>query len=352
MYSNVIHFRILVLCVVFSCCYADFCFAQKAPRIIGGHPANSSQWPWMAGLAYKGDTVFCGSSLIAKDWVLTAAHCVFNEDPSSIDVIINRANQNSTEGEQLTIDKIIVHPLYDPFTEDHDLALIKLNTPSQYAPIKFLEPYSFQDSAGKQALALGWGNMSESEEVYPDELQQVELSIIDNLSCSLVMYGVTENMLCAGDDINKKDTCQGDSGGPLIVFDTESNSWRLAAITSWGYACAQLYEYGVYTRIQRYAQFISSVICSDIETPDPVSLEINVDGSLVTALWSADNNISGYRLNYAPYPLAEAIYSIDMNKLTEFSIELPANSAFYVAITSYKGNCLSGYSNIEHFIVE
>ena len=49
--------------------------------IIGGSEAEPGAWPWQVALiqrtqpnAYFGQ--FCGGSLIAPDWVLTAAHCV------------------------------------------------------------------------------------------------------------------------------------------------------------------------------------------------------------------------------------------------------------------------------------
>jgi len=354
---NHFSFRITFLWVLIFFCFANVSAAQKISRIVGGKTANTNAWPWMTALVDSNNDVFCGSSLIAKDWVLTAAHCVYNTAPTSFNVIVNRADLNSNSGDELSVEKIIIHPLYNDSTLDNDLALIKLTSPSQYPPIKLLEPYSFQDDDEKSALALGWGNVSATEDIFPDELQQVELSIIGNISCSTVMDGITDDVLCAGDKNYEKDTCQGDSGGPLIIFDTESNSWRQAGITSWGVGsfeknCAAPDRYGVYTRIENYAQFISDTICSASEKPETVNLELGINGQLVSTHWSTIDDTIGYRLNYAPFPHAETIYSIDMNKLTAFSVELSPGSAFFVAITSYKDNCLSGFSNIEHFIIE
>ncbi len=51
------------------------------PDIIGGREAVPGAWPWQVGLinrtvanTFQGQ--FCGGTLIAADWVLTAAHCV------------------------------------------------------------------------------------------------------------------------------------------------------------------------------------------------------------------------------------------------------------------------------------
>lgn len=330
--------------------------ATRIAKIIGGHPANSSAWPWMAGLVFKHSSningVFCGASLIATDWVLTAAHCVFYEDSSTFDVIINQAQLESSGGERLTVDHIVIHPLYNDFTLKNDLALIKLATPSENSPVKILSSFTVQDHAGKPAIALGWGTTSATTEQYPSELHKVNLPIISTSLCTKVMGDITDNMLCAGDGLGTKDTCFGDSGGPLIIYDKESNSWRQAGITSWGFGCAEPGFYGVYTRVKNFARFISDQICAADETPAPVELQLDINGKRVDLNWSTSDDSMGYRLNYAPYPDPHTIYSIDVNQMNSFSITLGIGSAYSVAITSYKDNCLSDFSNIEHFVIK
>ena len=47
-----------------------------ALRIIGGREATRGHWPWQVAILNKYKEVFCGGTLIAPGWVLTAAHCV------------------------------------------------------------------------------------------------------------------------------------------------------------------------------------------------------------------------------------------------------------------------------------
>ncbi len=321
---------------------------DRTPKIVGGRAADTGAWPWMVTLSYnQGNEPFCGATLIAKDWVLTAAHCVINQTINSISVV----TPNQTNTAPLPIKKIIVHPLYDAEIFNHDLALIQLIKPSQIVPIQLLSAHTTQDKAKKSAIALGWGTVSATKAIYPTALQQIELSIIDSASCATFMGDITENMLCAGDMTFSKDTCQGDSGGPLIVFDSESNSWRQAGITSWGFDCVKVDTYGIYTKVKNYTAFISKTICGD-KKPSPPSLGLTVKANLVTASWSKLKNVSGYRLHYAPFSEPETVYSIDMNKATQFSIKLPSGSAYYVSINSYVDNCLSDYSNIGAFKIK
>ncbi|BCG62439.1 MAG: prostasin [Methyloprofundus sp.] len=353
--------------------------AQIMPRVIGGKSASLPEWPWMSGLVSKRTSslngTFCGATLVAKRWVLTAAHCVTetheetvpDTDPaetivtvtpvstSSFDVIINHAKlSSSSRGERLTVAEVIIHPEYNSETLENDLALVRLRTASQFLPIKLLSPFTSQDAPGQTGIALGWGTQDPDTTLTPNILQQVDLPIVSQDTCSESMEEIKDGMLCAGTGIGGKDTCFGDSGGPLIVFDSESKSWRQAGITSWGFGCALPDTYGVYTRVQDYATFISDTICNANEIPAPVTLNLSIDNQTVSSNWNSSSTaaVSGYRLNFAPYPEAETIQSIELNQLTALSATLEPGFAYYIAITSYKDNCLSSFSNIEELIIK
>ena len=253
--------------------------ANITPRIIGGTTAKSTAWPWMAALidltSKRSNDFFCGGSLIAPNWIVTAAHCVQDQDIGSFELIINSTRLDSWTATHLTPKAIVIHPRFNNKQLINDIALIQLTNSISVSPIQVLPEFSIQDDAGRSGIALGWGNTSVNDYVYPSSLQQVELPIISNQKCQQSMSGILDTMLCAGSELGGKDTCDGDSGGPLVVFDAESLSWRLAGLTSFGEsACAEKGSYGVYTRLDKYNDFISNTICKANDIPPPPFLAL------------------------------------------------------------------------------
>ena len=60
------------------------------------------------------------------------------------------------------------------------------------------------------------------------------------------------------------------SGGPLMIYDSATDTWNIAGITSYGYGCAAEDYPGVYTRVSTFVNWINARINGEPE-PEPSS---------------------------------------------------------------------------------
>lgn len=237
-------------------------------RIIGGSDAVANTYPWMVSVQNTGDQQhFCGASLVASKYVLTAAHCIENESAANLQVVISEydLNQQSAEEEKLTVKNIYMHGEYG---DDHDIALLELSTASAKAPLTLATPDAMSAlAAGANLTVMGWGNRSTSGEDFPTILQEVQVPLADHATCKTNYQGlgieITDNMVCAGLASGGKDSCQGDSGGPL-VFQKDSD-WVQAGVVSFGEGCAQPDYFGVYTKVSNYQEWIAKAQAGELD---------------------------------------------------------------------------------------
>lgn len=58
--------------------FSDCGLRQFSSRIVGGTNATVGEWPWQASLQVRG-THICGGALISSQWVVSAAHCFYDD---------------------------------------------------------------------------------------------------------------------------------------------------------------------------------------------------------------------------------------------------------------------------------
>ena len=247
-------------------------------RIIGGKDAQSGAWPFAVFFMHHGDNQ-CGGSLIAPEWVLTAAHCIGSEDNNPNEVVLGLIDLTTEEGERIGVDKIFVHPAFIPNDNsnlDNDIALIHLKEPSKQKPVSLITPAGMSnvESSNTVLTVIGWGLLSTTlnpPDFQPDIsaiLQQVNVEFISRTICNGTDWyngDITPNEFCAGFESGGKDSCGGDSGGPILVND--SGTVKQVGIVSWGSGCAEERKPGVYTRIANYNGWIADMM-GNSSTPD------------------------------------------------------------------------------------
>ena len=236
------------LLVPFAALAAALAVPSPASAVVGG--ANAGPYPAMTAL-YADGSFRCGATLIAPQFVLTAAHCVEGLEPGELDFAVGRQNlRDASSGELIPAEQIAVHENYgEPAPDSNDIAVVRLARASTRPPMTLLPPgQQARWSAGRQATVIGWGARLPIVGAGTDQLQESRVPMVSDGSCANSYGGSfdAQTMVCAGRLLG--DACQGDSGGPLMVPDA---SGRLAqvGVVSFGFACGLPGSPGVYARV-------------------------------------------------------------------------------------------------------
>jgi len=231
------------------------------PRIVGGVPTKIEDNPWQVALVH-GDTPdfvreqFCGGSLIQKNIVLTAAHCVdWLASSKGVDIVAG-TTYFSNGGERIDVKEIKIHPNWNPSTNSNDFAILILDGDSVLGKsISLTEGDELV--SGSDVIVSGWGRLSEGG-ASSQILMHVAVPVVTNNICNAPESyngAIDSQMFCAGLREGGYDACQGDSGGP-VYSKVESDGPVLVGVVSWGHGCARQLKYGVYSRISSVIQWI------------------------------------------------------------------------------------------------
>ncbi|CAN8002993.1 unnamed protein product, partial [Ixodes pacificus] len=136
-------------------------------QIVGGEMAAPLEFPWQISLRIfnvtanyeRGHT--CGGSIINKQHVMTAAHCVEGRTPPEFIVVVGDQNLQVQDPTEEKIG-ITMHPLYNSKTVTYDYAILKLNKTLDFnGQEKHLMPICLptlnQNFDGQICTASGWG---------------------------------------------------------------------------------------------------------------------------------------------------------------------------------------------------
>jgi secreted trypsin-like serine protease len=281
-------------------------YAPYQAEIYSPAPASDYTEPRFKGLQPWELAHRCGGSLIAEDWVLTAAHCV-NEMrlANHYRVRLGANDLAGAGGTSYAIDRIIRHADWDPSTNFNDIALIHLAADAKTIKVDpiFVRPVRLQGMSkgnpvpfaggtgplrehrlanGKlyretqQIEVLGWGRTQPGPDGrYSMLLVAVDLDLVDQATCRRDRFyasRVDARVICAAR--SGKDACEGDSGGPLMLRvsrgeeDSEARFEEVQiGIVSWGLGCAEEGHPGVYTRVSAYLDWIRRAMAAPANMP-------------------------------------------------------------------------------------
>ncbi|MBL0217655.1 MAG: serine protease [Myxococcales bacterium] len=239
--------------------------------ILGGTQATPDQFPSVVAIELGGG--LCSGTLITKDWVLTAAHCVSpavigmsqSQITASVKVHFGTVNIRTAPGTIVRASETIPHTGFDINNLGvHDIGLIKLATPVTNVTPLPINLVTADAPVGMALTMVGFGATAQGG----GGSVGIEYIVAQTSIACAANVGTDANLLCFN-QLSGKGKCEGDSGGPS--FAAVRGAQVQVGITSFGdQNCAQ---FGADTRVDAEKAFLLQHVpeleCSvDTDCPD------------------------------------------------------------------------------------
>jgi hypothetical protein len=264
----------VIVLFIFISIFINFQNTAYAVVSPDGNIGVEKDWPrplYISGQDQESGIQFgCSGTLIARDVVLTAAHCL-NVGTSQISILYTKkvgSQQKMLPGP--IVKSYLVHPRYNASNLVNDIGLIFLHKPINDIPISKLSKQNAELlKADKSLYIMGWG---EDQNGLAPEIFAYYAILEDYTSKASKYFKKNfnnETMIAAGkyrsDERLFTGGCSGDSGGPLLSFSAKS--FYVVGVTSYGVEDCNENVPTVFTRVAYYSDWI----CSNLKKYSSIS---------------------------------------------------------------------------------
>lgn len=250
--------------------------------IVKGKKTNRGEFPWSAAIFVTKDNglqFHCGGTLISEDTIVTAAHCVKDDNddpipPRKFVILLGKSDLHDwSEDKIITIgvSEIAIHPDYQKSeTFDADIAILWLKKKVSYN--KFIKPICLWDQddnvqqlEGRMGTVVGWGKNGRTTPA-SKPLMGIAVEIVSESQClrsdPAFQFMTSNRTFCAG-NLNGSGPCNGDSGGALMI--EKDGRWYFRGIISTSLldpktGSCDLNKYVVFTDVAKFQAWIADIL--------------------------------------------------------------------------------------------
>jgi trypsin len=235
------------------------------PQIVNGRVSVVGSRPYQVKLDIRSPDgqggYLCGGTLLSSTWVMTAAHCVTEENwvsPASGVTVYAGRYKLDTGGQTVMVSRVIVHPQYqdDAIEEGYDIALLKLATAITHplaAPAAIPGNAAHAAMMRQKVTISGWGG---TENGSTEDLREIIVPLFEGPQCGQQATQVCNIVKRDGVLVNGgKDVAPGDSGGP--VAGRYNNKFYVLGVASYIIGNDEESD-SVYTRVNSFRTWIQT----------------------------------------------------------------------------------------------
>jgi trypsin len=214
--------------------------ASVSPLIVGGTAVPNGKYPFVSYIElYRNGRPIgsCTGTLIDRDSVLTAAHCLVNTTGALVAVGVTDLTQGD-QGQVIGASEPFIHPSYNgQRNEAYDAAVLSLKRPVKgIQPIKLATASQNNlETPGRKLTVAGWGLTKPKGKQTPPRMREVSVPVVSDSRANRAYASFPPRWhyfpslaVAAGE--KGKGACFGDSGGPLF----DPGSLTQVGITSHG----------------------------------------------------------------------------------------------------------------------
>uniref|UniRef100_A0A1Q3EVR5 Putative trypsin n=1 Tax=Culex tarsalis TaxID=7177 RepID=A0A1Q3EVR5_CULTA len=246
---------------------------------INGELVDKGQFPWLVPLfdriQVNSPKYICGSTIITRRHLVTAAHCVYDVDsfmrPERILAVPGMYNVDNffDEGAQFAdVDAVIPHEDYDHEDDlnDADVAVLRLKAPLDFTDnvVPICLWYGENDVTkiiGQEGFVAGWGWTDRGPSTVPTYIKS---TVVNKRQCGANLARIfPKNARIFCGDGRGSTPCNGDSGSGLIL--KRGNQYFLRGIVSKGQLNPETLKcdatkYAIYTDIAPFRFWLKNAI--------------------------------------------------------------------------------------------